>query len=157
MEKKELQWEAPEFDYREREVSWYWISIIVAAIMIAFAVWQKNFLFGIFVIIAEILVIIWGNNTPRLITFIFNEKGVGIKNGKFYPFAEMENFSIDRAPDGEMWDDVFFHFRGRFKLPMKIKFPKKQIERVQKDMKEVIKEIEYEPTFFDSLEKLIGF
>ena len=157
MEKRELQWEAPEFDYRDREISWYWISIIIAAVMIAFAVWQKNFLFGIFIIIAEVLVIIWGNNAPRLITFIFNEKGVGIKNGKFYPFAELETFSIDRAPEDEMWDEIIFHFHDRFKLPMKIKFPKRHIEAVQKDMKEILKEIDYEPTFFDSLEKLIGF
>ncbi len=53
----EINWEAPEFEYREKDVSWYWISIIAAAAIIAFSVWQRNFLFGFFIVIAEMLVI----------------------------------------------------------------------------------------------------
>ena len=46
MAKFETTWEAPEFEYREKEVSWYWISIIAAALIIAFSVWEKDFLFA---------------------------------------------------------------------------------------------------------------
>jgi len=35
MAKFEILWEAPEYEHREKGVSWYWITIIVAAIMIA--------------------------------------------------------------------------------------------------------------------------
>lgn len=60
----EIKWQAPEYEYREKTVSWYWISIVVAALVIAFSVWQKNFLFGFFIVIAEMLFIVWGNRTP---------------------------------------------------------------------------------------------
>ena len=63
----EITWEAPEFEYRPKSVSWYWISIIIAAAIIAFAIWERNFLFGIFIVIAEILFIAWGNETPATI------------------------------------------------------------------------------------------
>lgn len=157
MAESEIKWEAPEFEHRERDVSWYWISIIIAATIIAFAVWQRNFLFGLFVVIAEILVIIWGDRTPRMTTFILTEKGVGIEPGKFHPFAGMESFSVDEGHDDEPWDNIIFHFHGKFKLPLIIKLPKEKLDEAKATIKKILKEVDYEPSFLDSLEKLIGF
>jgi len=157
MAESEIKWEAPEFENRERDVSWYWISIIIAAAIIAFAVWQRNFLFGIFVVIAEILIIIWGDRKPRMVAFTLTEKGIGIELGKFHPFAGMENFSIDKSADGELWDTIIFHFHGKFKIPLMIKLPKKRLEEAKAIIKKSLEEIDYEPSFLDSLEKLIGF
>lgn len=70
-----MAWEAPEFEHREKDISWYWISIIVATLIIAFAVWQKNFLFGFFIVIAEILFVLWGNEKPRTVEFRITNKG----------------------------------------------------------------------------------
>jgi len=157
MAESEIKWEAPEFENRERDVSWYWISIIIAAAMIAFAVWQKNFLFGLFIVIAEILVIIWGDRTPRMISFIITEKGLEFELGKFHAFSEMESFSIYESHKDDEWDDIIFHIRGKFKLPLIIKIPKEKIGDARTVVKKVLKETDYEPTFIDSLEKLIGF
>jgi hypothetical protein len=157
MAESEIQWEAPEFEHRERDVSWYWISIIIAAAIIAFAIWQRNFLFGLFVVIAEILVIIWGNQTPRMIAFVLTEKGVEIEPGKFHRFSDMESFSIDKSSDDEPWGVIIFHHHGKFKLPLIIKLPKEKLEEIKNNIKKILKETDYEPSFLDSLEKLIGF
>ena len=157
MAKSEIKWEAPEFENRERDVSWYWISIIIAAVMIAFAVWQRNFLFGLFIVIAEILVIIWGDRAPRMISFMITEKGVEFELGKFHAFAEMEGFSIYESHKDDRWDELIFHLRGKFKIPLIIKIPKEKIGDARTIIKKVLKETDYEPTFIDSLEKLIGF
>ena len=153
----ETKWEAPEFENRERDVSWYWISIIIAAAIIAFAVWQRNFLFGLFIVIAEILIIIWGDRTPRMITFILTEQGVEIEPKKFHLFTEMESFSIDKGPDDGSWDDIIFHFHGKFKIPLIVKLPKKKLDEAKAIIKKILKEVNYEPSFLDSLEKLIRF
>lgn len=157
MAKFEIKWEAPEFEYREREASWYWISIIIAAAIIALSVWQKNFLFGLFIVIAEILVIVWGNKTPRTVAFALTEQGIEIEGGKNYPFGEMDAFSVDVAHKDEPWDTVIFHFRGKFKLPLMVKLPKEKLEKTKESVKQVLKETVYEPSLIDSLEKLIGF
>ena len=47
-----IVWQIPEYEYRSKDVSWYWISLIAAIVLFAFAIWQKNFLFAIFVVIA---------------------------------------------------------------------------------------------------------
>src|SRR3990167_8463140 len=52
----ELSWEAPEFEFREKTVSWYWVTIIGAVLILALAVWQRNFLFGVFILMAEALI-----------------------------------------------------------------------------------------------------
>lgn len=157
MEEFEIEWHAPEFEYRERNVAWYWISIVIAAALIAFAVWQKNFLFGLFIVIAEMLVIIWGNRMPHTIAFLLTDKGVRIEPEKFHTFSEMENFSVDETHPDESWDTVIFHFHGKFKLPLMIKLPKEKLEEVKTHIKKTLKEIDYDPSLLDSLEKLIGF
>jgi hypothetical protein len=80
----ETTWEAPEFEYRPKNISWYWLSIIVSAAIIAFAIWERNFLFGIFIVIAEILFIAWGNETPATIHFVLTENDLSIGEAKHY-------------------------------------------------------------------------
>ncbi|MDP3892652.1 hypothetical protein, partial [Nocardioides sp.] len=69
MEQFNIEWRAPEFYYREKGVSWYWLSIIAAIVILSVSVWQKNFLFAVFVVIAEILMLVWAGRKPREISF----------------------------------------------------------------------------------------
>ena len=151
----EINWHAPEFEYREKDVSWYWISIIVASIIIAFAVWQKNFLFGFFVVIAEILFVLWGNEAPRMISFKFTERGLEINQGKLHPMGTIENFGADTLDD--RWSEVIFVFKAKLRAPLKVIIPTSTLEELRKDLKGVLKEVEYQPSLLDSLEKLIRF
>jgi len=155
MAKFEITWEAPEFEYREKGVSWYWLSIIAAAIIIAFSVWERNFLFGFFIIIAEMLFIVWGNKAPRTISFLLNEESVEIDGHKIYPLKEFESWSADSA--GGEWTEILFNFRSRLKTPLRILVPEAKLEEVRTNMKTVLKEVEYQQTLLDSIEKLLRF
>jgi len=66
----EFHWQTKEYEYHEKDIFWYWASIIIAVGIVAFAVWQKNFLFAAFVIIAEILVLVWAERKPDTIEFM---------------------------------------------------------------------------------------
>ena len=151
-----LAWEAPEFEYREKEVSWYWISIIVASLIVAFAVWQRNFLFGFFIVIAEILFVLWGNAEPRAILFSISEKGIDIDEGrKFYGLGQFESYSVNPLDDD--WSELIFTFRAKVKTPVKIIFPEDGLAELRTHLKTIIKEVDHEPTLLDSIERLIGF
>ena len=39
-----IEWQAPAFRYYPKDVSWYWLSFIIAILIMAFAIWQNNFL-----------------------------------------------------------------------------------------------------------------
>jgi hypothetical protein len=92
-----------------------------------------------------------------MVAFILTEKALKIEPEKFHPFAEMESFSIDKGSNDESWDTIIFRFRGRFKVPLMVKLPKEKLDGAKAIIKKILKEVDYEPSFLDSLEKLIGF
>jgi hypothetical protein len=155
MPKFEMSWVAPEFEYREKEVSWYWMSIIAAALIIGFAAWQKDFLFGFFIVIAEILFIVWGNRVPQETTFTLTDTEINIGGYKTYLLNEFENWSAES--DGAEWADVMLYFRSRIHPPLALIVPEEKMADVRNNLKLVLKEIEHQPTLIDSIEKFLRF
>ncbi len=98
MEELKIEWQAPEFEYREKDISWYWLSIIVAVLILSVSVWQKNFLFAAFVVMAEMLILVWAGRKPREISFSLDEKGLTISGNKSRTFPQginpAENISL---------------------------------------------------------------
>ena len=155
MAKFETTWEAQEFEYREKDVSWYWISIVVAALIIAFSAWEKDFLFGLFIIIAEMLFIVWGNRVPQVTNFTLTDTGIDIGGYKTYLLKEFESWSTDS--DGVEWADVTLHFRSRLHPPLALIVPEEKMTELRANLKLALKEIEHEPTLIDSIEKFLRF
>lgn len=156
MDHFELKWRSPEYEYRPKGVSWYWISIIVAVIILGLAVWWKNFLFGFFVVIAEILIIVHANREPSLVDFALDEKGITVGGLKSYAYTEMESWSIYAFGETE-WPSLFFQFHRRLKPPLKVKFPRARIAELQAALQGVLKQIDHEHSMLDALEELIRF
>jgi hypothetical protein len=155
MAKFEITWEAPEFEYREKEVSWYWLSIIAAALIIAFAAWEKDFLFGFFIVIAEILFIVWGNKVPHTVNFTVTDTEIDIGGYKNYLFKEFESWSVDADDAG--WAEFLFHFRSRLHPPLAIIAPEEKLADLRANLKLILKEVEHQPTLIDSIEKFLRF
>ncbi|MEK7181249.1 MAG: hypothetical protein AAB738_02865 [Patescibacteria group bacterium] len=156
---QEIKWEAPEFEYREKTVLWYWVVIAVATGILALTVWQKNFLFGVFVIMAGVMIIVWGNREPRMAGFKLTQDGLVIDERKTYAYKEMEGFALDDSGEGE-WAQMFFKFKSHLKTKLKISLPKTESDEIRKvigSMAPEVAEVEWEHSFIDSLERLIGF
>ena|ERR1700722_2676403 len=150
-----IAWQAPEFEYREKTISWYWITIIVAACIIAFSVWERNFLFGFFIVIAEILVIAWGNQQPRMVSFVLTDATLSIGEQKSHTLKEFESWSTDEMDEGLV--EILFNFRAKLKTPLKILAPEEKLEEIRKNLKPILKEVEYQSTLIDAIEKLLRF
>ncbi len=156
MEKPIIEWRAPEFYYREKGVSWYWLSIIAAIVILSVSVWQKNFLFAVFVVIAEILMLVWAGRKPREVSFILNEKGLTISGNKFYPYSAIEAFSV-REGHSEEWYDISLKLRHGFRHHLNIQTPTKNLSKIEEAISRYVEKTEPEDSFLDSLERLIGF
>jgi hypothetical protein len=150
-----FSWDAPEFEYREKDISWYWITIIVAALIIGFSVWERNFLFGLFIVIAEILVIVWGNKQPETVSFLLTEKSLEVGTRKFYPLKGFESWSLENIDDE--WTELIFNFRAKLRMPLTIMTPTHTAEEIRAKLKLILKEVDYQPTFIDTIEKWLGF
>lgn len=151
----EIVWQAPEFEYREKGVSWYWLSIIIAIVVLGIAVWQKNFLFGFFIVVAEMLILSWGNREPKMVEFRLNEKEIVVGGVKFYRLQDLESFGVEEAESE--WQNIHLQFKSRLKPKIKIAAPKEKCAEIQKLLSKQISQSAYEPSLLDILEKFIGF
>lgn len=155
MKKFEIQWEAPEFLYQDKDISWYWISIIIAIIILLIAVWQRNFLFGLFVVVAEMMILIWGNAQPRNVKFKITEKGIYLGARQFYFYKELAYFSINDEIDDD-WTEICLTFKTKVRSPAKALISNDEVENVCAHMKLFLKEGEYQTTLSDSLIRFLG-
>ncbi len=156
MDRFKIEWQAPEFEYRGKDIAWYWVSVILAIILLSAAIWQKNFLFGVFIIMAEILILVWANRTPQTVAFKLDEKGLTIGQGKFYSYNEIESFSVDDDAEDE-WADVLLRFRSNLRPTVKIRVPKQRLAEIEKIFTPLVSRVEFQESFLETLERFLGF
>lgn len=165
----EIKWQAPEFEYREKDVSWYWISLIIGIVLIALAIWQRNFLFIVFVVIAWFTIINLARNKPIIWDFKISENGIKIAlpegkgSEKKYSFNDFKGFDIhdnqgeNNLSGKEKYKELILKFKSKFSPFLKIKIPIDEAEKIESFLKERLSKEEYEESLADSLSKLIGF
>ncbi len=152
-----IEWQAPEFEYKEKDVSWYWIGLIIAILLLAFAVWQKNFLFAVFTVVAYLAVVYSAGQKPAVWKFTLNEKGVEIdpQKGKsiasrFYKYEEITGFDI--------WEkELVLKTKKKISPYLKMNFPAEKEKEIKEFLIKHIPEEEYDISISDSFSKLVGF
>jgi len=90
-------WESPAYDRHERGKRWYIIMSVVAILLVAYAIWNANFLFAFIILIAAIILVLAGNEKPQKILVQIGHNGI-VRNGDFLSFDEIENFAIIYQP-----------------------------------------------------------
>lgn len=153
-----IAWRAPEFEYHPKSASWYWASVAVATLMIAAAVWQRNFLFGLFIVIAEILILIWTSREPDTIEFTLNEKGfeIGDPHGRSYPVREIA--TVHGFEDwSEEWATFIIDPKGHFRPSVRIHAPRARYGEIERAFAAIVPVIHKEESLVDVLERFLGF
>lgn len=158
-----ISWQAPEYEYYQKEAGWYWISLIVGIVLIAISLWQENFLFAVFIVIAWILLINISGRFPTIWEFNLDEKGLTIRlpnvdashKPKFYPMHNIEGFDIHPATDE--YKELIFKFKSKFSTYLKINFYSQDEEKIKSFLLNFMPHMEYDRNFIDSLSHLIRF
>jgi hypothetical protein len=89
-----IEWDAPEHYHYERSPDWYWAVGIIACTGTALAFIFGNVIFGILIIVATTTVFLFSKNTPRILHYEINDRGVVIHD-TLYPFLTLDSFWID--------------------------------------------------------------
>src|SRR4030042_157887 len=157
-DKEQISWQAPEFEYQRKDLSWYWLSLIFAIVLIALSIWQKNFLFAVFVVLAWLVIVYSTRRPPTVWNFSIDERGVQIDlpNGdpssiKFYPFEEINGFDLHEG------QNLVLKLKKKLSPYLKINFPAEQEEKIKNFLQKYIPEEEYASSLADSFSKLIKF
>jgi len=150
------KWTAPEYDHNEKEALWYWGSIIIAIVIFALSLWQKNYFFALFVIIAEVLVIIWGSRVPQDITFEISEKELIINDTIVYRFEDMTSFGIDENLNPDL-PKIHFILKQKLRPPIIVNIPKSSAEEVVSILSTRLPKVVVESSLSDSTQKFLRF
>ncbi len=155
--KKEIKWSAPEFEYIQKGVGWYWLTIIVAIILSALALWQENVLFAVFVVIAAILVLSWGKSYPKTVDFELNENGLAIGEQKTYSYGELKGFAIRQGYVDSELVEIVFQKKSRLSPYIKILASDQDMETIKDFLIQYLPEIEYEESLIEHIARILRF
>ncbi len=152
-----LEWDAPEFIHHEKDISWYWMSIILAVLILAAALWQRNFLFGFFVVAAEILILVWANHAPRRVRFTLTEKGLTVDGKKSYALTDILGFRAHEHEEHE-WSRMVFYFRRHFAGTLAVLVPTVRLAEIKNFLLRAgVSETDRDESFIDILGQFLGF
>ena len=89
-----IEWDAHEYEHKERSSDWFWaVGILSVSIAVA-AVIFGNVIFAIFILIAVFSLALFINRHPDTVHVIIDEKGVA-KDKIRYPYSTLQSFWID--------------------------------------------------------------
>lgn len=150
-----IMWEAPEIEYVEKSTTWYWVSMAIAIVLIAIALWQKNFLFAVFVMIAELAVFMFAGEKPKMWEFTIDEVGVTIEGHKTYKYKDITLYDVHEFSDE--YAELVLQTKSKVHHYVKIFIPVEYEEEIREVLDGKIKHGEIEVSLLETLERSLGF
>jgi len=148
-----MHWSAPEFHFQEKTAMWRTGSVILAVFLLLMALWQRNIMFGIFIILAESIVLLNANQKPRNITYEVTEEGIAIGEKEFYRHEEFLGFSIFNDPLLPQYHELLLRKVRSNGLGIEILVPDEVVESLQDALLNYMDELEHEESFLRHLTK----
>ena len=88
-----IRWTGYEFEYKEKTNDWFWaVGILVASISIISFIYD-NAIFGLFILLAGVMIFMTAKRPPRLIDYELTDKGLMIDD-KTYPHLDFRAFWV---------------------------------------------------------------
>jgi hypothetical protein len=116
---KVFSWQHQDYQNYQKDKRWYIISAVIVVLMVIWAVWDKNYLFGVFLIMFYLVVILYENRPPEIVDFTITP--LGIKTGqKFFYWRQIDHFYIIYRAAGIK--NLYLEFKnplnGRLVIPL---------------------------------------
>lgn len=89
-----IEWDAHEYEHKERNQDWFWAAGILTVGIAATAAIFGNVIFGIFILTAVFALALFINRPPEHIHVVVDERGI-TKDRMHYPYSALKDFWID--------------------------------------------------------------
>ena len=122
----------------------------------AFAVWQKNFLFAVFIFFAEIAVLILGHRQPETIKFKIDENGITIID-KIFLFNTLDKFFLRPDDEDKNFEELILKKKTHFNPYLRIFVDAKIAPRVKETLSQKLTEEAYEDSLLEAIFKWLRF
>ncbi|MDP3729489.1 MAG: hypothetical protein Q8R26_01915 [bacterium] len=150
---KKVIWSAPEFEYNPKTSTWHIPSLVGAGLIFLLALWQKNLMFGIFIILAEVMFLHWGRQHPKRMTFTLDDDGLSISNIKQYPYEAFQGFHIVERHTPEL----IFKTHNKLNPYVRVLLARDEIKIIKEYLLIHLKEVSYEESSAKHIARMLGF
>lgn len=153
-ELKEFEWEAEEFEKKDKEKSWFVMPAIIAIILAVFALLIDNYLLIVLVVLSFFTFYLYGNKSPRIIKFRIDEKGIEI-DGKLHEYSDLRSFWVFYNPPIEK--NLSIRSKKTFFPYIKIPLDKENPAEIRKYLLKFIPEKRHKESLIEIWMRRIGF
>jgi len=114
-----FSWSHQDYVTYPKDKRWYVISVIILLVAVAWSFFQQNYLFGVFLIMFYMVVLLLENRPPEMVDFTITP--LGVKSGqKFYHWRVIDHFFIIYRAQGIK--NLYIEFKnplnGRLVVPL---------------------------------------
>ena len=149
-----ILWQAPEHEFFTKGPIWDFTSVLIAALLIFISLWQGNFLFAVFIVIAELVLFFTADNESPNFSFRLEKNNLFI-NEKFYSLGQFKTFSILER-EGDL-SDLEFQKSNNLSFSLKIPVKSSDIEKVRSFLHNYLDEVEHNESLIEAISRFIGF
>lgn len=96
-----IQWEAYEYNHKEKGSDWFWAVGIMAFSLAAAAIIFNNVIFGIFIILSAFTLCLFAARKPAIINIEINAKGI-IVDKRIYLYNALDKFYVSEDNHGNV-------------------------------------------------------
>lgn len=146
------QWQAPEFQSKERSRRWYLIASLILIAVISYAVISNNPIMAITFVLIGVVGYIYLRKDPRILTFRITREGIAVEND-LYPFENIESFWIFYDPP----ETKLLSLKTGGKMTSSVHMPihREDPTEIRSVLLDFIPEEKQELTVIDTIERLL--
>ena len=148
-----LSWTTLEFEEKDRHPDWLWYAGLIFGIAATISFFYGNIFFGIFLVIAGVLVIMFAMRKPSTITVSFYEKEIVIDNEHIL-YARIKQFWIDETGKP---DKLLLLVKGSFVPMLTVPLGGVTAEVVRTEMMKHAPQVEMRESLGTKIAERLGF
>ncbi len=88
---EKIEWSALEYEERKKSNDWFWMVGIIAIIVAGSAIYLKNILFAILILVGTFTLLLYVARAPRMVNFEINRRGI-VVGATIYPYGTLKSF-----------------------------------------------------------------
>jgi len=114
-----FSWQHPDYISYKKDRLWYIVATLLSVLGVAWAIYDQNYLFAVFLVLFYMVVLMYENRPTALVDFIITAEG--IKTGdNFYYYRQIDHFFIVYRAGGikNLYIEFKNPFRGRLVVPL---------------------------------------
>ncbi len=150
----EITWRAAEYEHYEKTPGWFLSAGVAAALLLGIALWQKNFFFAVFIVIAFGAILYFSQRRPEIMDFSIGPEGVMLGH-LFLEYDRFEDFAIRERR--QQLHEVVLKRKTTLNPQLRMPIDSKLAERARAMLAERLPEVPYQESLLETLTDLIGF